>query len=102
MAGANRRLEHERAQRYGTELEAWVIKQSRNRDDPTVTTDEIPEEFDLPRDEIVDRLMASEQIDGKQVGSQWICWRRRAPVSVQYRPSPSARYRGRYPDGSRE
>lgn len=74
MAGGNRRLEYERAQRYGTELEAWVIKQSRNWKDPTVTTSEVAEEFDLPRDEVVDRLMASTQIDGKQVGREWVWW----------------------------
>lgn len=74
MAGAKRRQAYERAQKFGTDLEAWVIYESRNWDDPTVTTDEIVEEFDLSRDEIVDRLMDSDEIDGKQVGSQWIWW----------------------------
>lgn len=74
VRSSNRRQEYVQAQRSGTEMEAWVIKQSRTWDDPTVSAGEIAEAFDLSRDEVVDRLIASEMIDGKQVGSEWIFW----------------------------
>lgn len=54
MAGSNRRQEYERAKKTGTQLEAWVIRQTSNWDPPVIAKDQIMEGYDLSSDEVLD------------------------------------------------
>lgn len=74
MAGAKRQMEYMRARRFGTDIEAFVIKQTSNWENPVISTEKIVDELDLSTDEVLDQLLESEIIDSKEVGDTFVFW----------------------------
>ena len=74
MIENNHRLAHMRAEKYGDEVEQFVTRETGNWGNPVVSTAEVAEEFDLAEEEVVERLNASEIVNGKSVGETTVWW----------------------------
>ena len=74
MIENNRRLAYLRAKEYGDEVEEFVTRETGNWGNPVVSTAEVAEEFDLDEGEVVERLNASQFVNGKSVGETRVWW----------------------------
>lgn len=75
MSISNRRLEYEKAKEFGDELDVFVKRQTGSWRNPVVSTAEVVEEFDMEKQDVLDRLILSERVMGKQVtDSVWVWW----------------------------
>lgn len=72
---ANRRFDYNRAKRYGTEVDAWVVKQTGTWDNPVVSFETVASEFDeMNRKELREHLLTSEHLSNKEIGDTMVFW----------------------------
>lgn len=74
MSISNRRLEHWKAKEWGDELDVFVKKQTGSWRNPVVSTAEVVEEFDMEKQDVLDRLVLSDRVMGKQLESGEYVW----------------------------
>lgn len=74
MSISNRRLEYEKAKEFGDELDVFVKKQTGSWRNPVVSTAEVVEEFDMEKQDVLDRLILSDRVMGKQLESGERVW----------------------------
>lgn len=70
-----RRFDYERAKKYGTEVDEWVIEQTGTWDNPVVGFEEIVDEFDeMDQKELREHLLTSEHLSSKEIGDETVFW----------------------------
>lgn len=74
MSISNRRLEYEKAQEFGDEMDVFVKEQTGSWRSPVVSTEKVAEEFDIDEQEVIERLTESDLVLGKEIADTRVWW----------------------------